>query len=132
MCDCVSFTSTRTCSQTFSALEGLAQLEELTATNNLISSIEPLRRLAHRGRLRKATLDDNCVTSCEGLGGAELSCADSWSSCEPLEERAPAGALSVPFDSIEQHAPDIDLPVWTQAQVERAFEMLMQSTDDRL
>lgn len=107
-----------------SDLEHLSQLQQLTARDNAISSAAPLERLARRGQLREVALDNNCVTSCPPVGGAVFSCTEPGVACRSREQAIPASALSVPVDALDDFVPDVDFPIWTQDQVERAFELV--------
>jgi hypothetical protein len=107
-------------------LSGLVRLEELTLGANAVQSVEPLRALNvnnGRGRLRRALLPQNCVSSCEALEGIEHDCSGQYSGCESVAQFAPGYAMSVPVDFVESYAPP-GLSVWTEAQLESGFRFI--------
>lgn len=111
------------------ALERLTQLKILTVSRSYVASVEPLVGLVKDGQLTKVELDGNCVTSCKPLADIELSCAEQAESCDDLSRYIPAGALSVPYDSIDEEAKKLDLPLWEPAQVEEAFALIRDEID---
>jgi Leucine-rich repeat (LRR) protein len=113
-------------------LSALKQLEELTLDGNSVRTVEPLRALLPRngGRLRKVSLRANCAASCDALAGTQHDCSDQIpeNDCGRPERTAPAGALSVPIDQVDQYAPT-HLPIWAPAQLAAAFELVRAAPD---
>lgn len=110
-----------------SPLEDLLQLEQLTASQNYISSLDPVRHLVERGSLRSASLDRNCVSACEQIKGANISCTEPESGCGGMEDaNASMGDLSVPLRFVERDAPSAGLPIWSEEEVQRAFDLISE------
>jgi hypothetical protein len=107
-------------------LSGLVRLEELTLGANIVQSVEPLRALNvnnGHGRLRRVSLPQNCVSSCDALAGIEHDCSGQYSECDSVAPFAPGYAMSVPVDLVESYAPP-GLSAWTETQLESGFQFI--------
>jgi hypothetical protein len=112
------------------ALAEMTQLEELSANGTFVSSIEPLRALVARHRLRQVSLRGTCVSSCDALSPATHDCSEPRepSDCAPPEEVMGffGPQLAVPLPMIERFASN-DLPIWTSDELARGFAAAKQA-----